>query len=145
MDQIRLIRNKAQLHGTCYFELLPGKYQGQCWNEGSVFIAEYVFGFVEPIIARHEPRFDHYAFVSIPRPTWKHIIADLESLAERAESAEDISELREEVGFLLACARREFAKEFRSNAAALSRLARELSGWLSEQLMRHECISVLGM
>jgi hypothetical protein len=50
-------------------------------------MAEDVFGFIEPVIARHEPRFDHFSFVGIRRPAWERIIADLERLAERAESA----------------------------------------------------------
>ena len=145
MIPIRLIREKSQLQGTCYFELLPGKYREQCWNDGSVFMAEDIFALIEPIIARHEPRFDHYSFVDIRPTTWNQIIADLERLAERAELAEDIGELREEVGFSFASRERAFAQEFRANAEALSRLARELSGWLRDQLKRNECISVLGI
>ena len=52
MDPIRLIRDKAKLHGTCYFELLPDEYQGRWWNDGSVFLAEDVFDLIEPDIAR---------------------------------------------------------------------------------------------
>jgi hypothetical protein len=145
MEPIRLIRDKAELQGTCYFELLPSKYQGQCWNDESVFLAEDVFRFVEPIIARHEEYFDHYSFVEILRPTWLKIIADLQRLAERAELAQNIDELRGEVSFLFASAKREFTQNFRSNAEALASLARELARWLLEHLRQHDCISVLGM
>jgi hypothetical protein len=44
MDPIRLIRDRAELQGTCYFEIMPGKFHGKCWNEGSLFLAEDVFG-----------------------------------------------------------------------------------------------------
>ncbi len=81
MCPIRLIRDTAELSGTCYFEFLPGPYRDECWNEGSVFMAEDVFGLVEPIIARHEPRFDHYSFVGIRRPTWERILLELDQLA----------------------------------------------------------------
>lgn len=145
MEPIRLIDDKAELQGTGYFELLPGKYRGQCWNDGSVFLAEDVFGLVEPIIARHESRFGHYSFVEICRLTWEKIIADLQGLAERAKSANDIGELHGEVGFLFTPTEREFAQEFRANAEALSRLTMDLSRWLLEQLKRHECVSALGI
>jgi hypothetical protein len=145
VDPIRLIRDKAELQGTCYIELLPGEYKGQCWNDGSVFLAEDVFGLVEPIIERHEPRFDHYSFVGIRRPAWERITADLERLAERAESAAGVGDLRGEVRFLFIPTEAEFARDFRANAEALAHLARELGGWVREQLREHECVSVLGM
>lgn len=144
MDPICLIRNRAELRGTGYFELLPGEYSGKHWNDGSVFLAEEVFGLVEPIIARHEPRFDHLSFVGIPRPTWERIITDLEQLAERAEAASVVSDLPGEVGLVLTTTR-EFARSFRTNSDALARLARELIGWLRENLKTHDCVSVLGI
>jgi len=145
VDPIRLIRHKAELQGTCYFELLPGRYRGQCWNDGSVFLAEDVFGLVEPIFTRHEPRFDHHSFVEITRLTWEKIIADFDRLAELAKTAKDIGELRGCVGFLFAPTEREFATDFRANAEALSRMAKELSSWLMEQLEWYKVVSVLGI
>lgn len=145
MDPIRLIRDKAELQGTCYFEFLPGEYKGQCWNDASVFLAEDVFGLIEPIIARHEPRFDHYSFVAIRRHAWERIIADLERLAERAERASVVGELAGEVEFFFTTTEAEFGREFRANADSLARLARELVGWVREHLREHECVSVLGM
>lgn len=81
MSPHRLIRHTRELSGTCYFELLPGPYCGKCWNEGSVFLSEGAFGLFEPVIASHEPRFDHYSFVEIPRPTWEYILVELDQLA----------------------------------------------------------------
>ena len=145
MDPIRLIRDKDELQGTCYFEFLPGEYQDQCWNDGSVFLAEDVFGLIEPIVARHEQRFDHHGFVGIRRPVWQPIIADLQRLAERANHAASVADLAGGVGFLFATSQTGFAKRFRSNADALARMSRELAGWLREQLLEYECISVLGI
>ena len=145
MDAIRLIHDKAELQGTCYIELLPGKYNGQCWNDGSLFIEEEVFELIEPIFERHEPQFDHYSFVCIQEPAWERIIAGLERLAERAEKATDVSDLRGDVGFLFRSTEAEFVRDFRANAGALARLSRELAAWLRQQLRDHECVSVLGM
>jgi hypothetical protein len=145
IDQFRLICDRTELHGTCYFELLPGDYKGQCWNEGSIFVAEEVFGLVEPIIERHEPRFDHYSFVGVRRPAWERITADLERLAERAEGAAGVGDLRAEVRFLFDQSEAEFDRDFRTNADALARLVRELAKWVREQLRKFECVSVLGI
>ncbi|MDY3555944.1 hypothetical protein R5W24_005090 [Gemmata sp. JC717] len=115
MSPIRLIRDTAELSGTCYFEFLPGPYRGRCWNAGSVFLAEDVFGLIEPVIARHVPEFDHYSFVAVGRATWERVIPDLGR--EAAASAD----------------------------RAFGALAGELAAWLREQLDDHECVSVLGM
>lgn len=145
MDPIRLIRDKAELQGSGYFELLPDEYRGRCWNEESVFLAEETFGLIEPIIERHEPRFDHYSVVDIRRPAWERIAADLEQLAERLEQAALVDELRGEVRFLFTTTEAEFARQFRMNADALAQMARELAAWVRERLQNYESISVLGM
>ena len=115
MSPVRLIRDTAELSGTCYFEFLPGPDRDKCWNEGSVFLAEDVFGLVEPIIARHEPAFDHYSFVGIRRPTWARILPELDELGRS------------------------------SGDPAVARLSAELASWLRGQLADFECVSVLGM
>lgn len=144
MAPIRLIKDKADLRGTCYFEFLPGEYKEECWNDGSVFLDEETFGLIETIIARHEPRFDHYSFVGIRRPVWERIIADLKRLAIRVDGATSASDIRDAVGFSTT-SEREFAKNLRSNAESLAKLIRELVAWLRVQLKTHESVSVLGM
>lgn len=115
MSPIHLIRSTAELSGTCYFEFLPGPYRDECWNEGSVFLAEDVFGLIEPIIARHEPDFDHYSFVVIHRPTWERVLPELDRLAAT------------------------------SGDRRVKSLAGELTTWLRDQLVEHSCVSVLGV
>jgi hypothetical protein len=145
MAPIYLIKDKADLRGTCYFELLPGEYKEECWNDASVFLDEETFALIEPIVARHEPRFDHYSFVGIRRAVWEGIMADMEQLAIRLDGATSISDIRDAVGFFFTTSEREFAEKLRSNAEALAKLIRELVAWLRSQLKEHESVSVLGM
>lgn len=145
MDPIRLIRDKAELVGTCYFELLPGEYKGQCWNDESVFLSEEVFGLIEPLFVRHHPGFDHYSFVGIRRPAWERVLTDLERLAARAETATGVGDLRGDVMFYYPLIEAAFTREFRDNADSLARMARDLAAWVKGQLSEHECVSVLGM
>ena len=145
MSPIRLIKDKAELRGTCYFEFLPGEYKEECWNDGSVFLDEETFALIEAIIARHEPRFDHYSFVGIRRPVWEGIMADLKRLAISVDGATSVSDIRDAVGFFFTTSEREFAENLRSNAEALAKLIRELVAWLRVQLKTHESVSVLGM
>ena len=79
------------------------------------------------------------------RPAWQRIIADLEGLAQRAESAATVGDIRRVVGFVSAAAEKQFARNFRANADALAAVARELAGRLPKQLLQHECVTVFGM
>lgn len=145
MEPIRLIRDLNELRGTCYFEFLPGEFKQHCWNDGSVFLAEETFGFIEPIIVRHERKFDHYAFVGIRRHAWEQISADLAALANRCDRATSIGDLADDVGFFFTTTEQEFAADFQASVADLSRLSSELANWLRSTLQEHECISILGM
>jgi hypothetical protein len=145
MSKIGLIRERGQLEGTLYFEILPGEYQGQCWNEGSLFVDEEVFGYLEPIIEEHAPNFDHYAFVEIPRETWRPIIADLRSLRADLAEAENVEELRGRVAFIFEGSEEDFADHFEENRESLRELLGELLVWLEDALEKHEKISVLGI
>ena len=145
MTPIALIHNLSDLKGTCYFEFLPGGYKGQCWNEGSVFLAELTFSLIEPIIKRHEQEFDHYLFVDIRRDAWEPIITDLIALAKRCETATCVGDLAGEIEFFFETYEAEFAADFAASTHALSQLSHELAGWLREALRKHECIAILGM
>ena len=145
MDPITLLRDPAKLEGTCYIELLPGGYHESCWNPGSVFLTEEVFGYIEPMVERHEPRFDHFAFVDIERDTWTRILEDLAVQADALRSARSPAQLSPEPLFFYPGTRDAFTADFRANATRLADLIDELGTWIREQLRTHEVIAVLGM
>ena len=145
MEAIRVIRSKAELEGTAYVELLPGPYKKQCWNEGSLFFEEEVFGYMEPIILRHFPAYDHYAFTEITASKWASITKDFRSLHAALERAASIEELKAEVGFLFRGSEARFAENFQTNRVALARLLSEVSAWVSSNAGKHGCITVLGL
>jgi hypothetical protein len=145
MEIIRIIRSKAELEGTAYVELLPGPYKKQCWNDGSLFFEEEVFGYLEPIILRHVPGYDHYAFTEITANKWAAIVSDFRSLEAALERAASVEELKAAVGFLLRGAEVRFAENFQANKRALARLLNEVSAWVSSKASEHGCVTVLGL
>ncbi len=145
MEPITILRDPALLDGTAYIELLPGGYRDSCWNAGSLFFTEEVFGYFEPIIERHEPRFDHFAFVDVERSTWNAILDDLAHVERALLAAASIDDVPPLVGFFYPGTKQEFAASFRDNADALAALLSELRLWLREQLSRVHIVAVLGM
>ncbi len=145
MKAIRVITNKDELEGTGYIEVLPGSYKNQCWNEGSLFFEEEVFGYLEPLIERHEPTYDHYAFTEIEKKQWVAIADDLDALHSLLTSRVEVAELQNHIGFIFKGTAEHFAENFEPNKAALALLIAEFSGWIRAKLKEHSAMTILGM
>ncbi len=145
MESIRVIRDISELEGTAYIELLPGSYNNKCWNEGSIFFEEEVFGCLEPIISRHVPSYDHYAFTEIAASKWTAIIKDFQMLEYALEPSTSLSELAETIGFAYFGAQECFADDFIGNKSALRHLLQEVVIWVTTEASRHGKITILGL
>lgn len=145
METIRVIKSKNELNGTAYVELLPGIYKDQCWNENSLFFDEEVFGYLENIISRHVPTYDHYAFTEISSETWGNIVADFQLLESKLPEFHSVDDMAIEVGFLSYRSKIRFAENFNENKAAFERLLSETSVWISKKASQHGCVTVLGL
>ena len=144
-ERIRIITDQRELEGTCYIEVLPGPYKNQCWNDGSLYFEEEVFGYVEPIFERHVAAYDHYAFTPIEKVACMSIAEALERLAELTATAASISELAPHIGFVFNGSKQRFESAFESNKIALAKLARQFAIWIRSTTTEHECITVLGI
>jgi len=58
-------------------EIGPGKYSGDHWQDGFIFILDDSFSLMEGIIERHFPEYDHYGMNDIPRESGLAIASDL--------------------------------------------------------------------
>ena len=112
---IKILRDKNELEGTCYMEVLPGKYDGKCWSDTSIFFDEDVFGLLEPIIERHAKGYDHFSFIEINKNAWLKIISDLERLLDLLKPETSSEELRQHLGFLFKNTEIEFFENFDQN------------------------------
>ena len=145
MNEIRAITDKSELEGTAYVELLPGKYRDSCWNDGSLFFEEEVFGYFEPSIKKHVPDFDHYAFTEMDAVQCALVASSLRELAGSAQSAATVEQLEGNIGFLFQGSAQRFEDDLPENLSALAWLAEELADWLVVQASSHEHVSILGL
>jgi hypothetical protein len=145
MTFLRIIKDKSTLDGTAYVELLPGRYGGNCWNDGSVFFDEPTFGFFEKIIQKHVPEYDHYAFTEIAHGKWSAVSLRLKSFAAELSGVSSFRELPDDINFIFLDTEGEFVKDFPSNARLLAGVARELARWIDGTLKEHDAITVLGL
>jgi hypothetical protein len=145
MNEIRAITEKSELEGTAYVELLPGKYKDLCWNDGSLFFEEEVFGYFEPCIKRHVPDFDHYAFTEMDASQCALVASGLRDMAVLVQSATRVEQLQKHVGFIFQGSEQRFENDLPENVSVLARLAEELADWLVVQASSHEHVSILGL
>jgi hypothetical protein len=145
VEEIRIITNKGELEGTCYMEILPGPYREKCWNEGSLFFEEEVFGYLEPIIQRHIENYDHYAFTEIKKEQWLAIANDFDKLEFQLTLSKSISDFQNQVGFIFKRGDERFSSNFDINKIALSQLVSEFSKWIRAKTNEYDSITILGM
>jgi hypothetical protein len=145
MDHIGIIKNKSELEGIGYIELLPGVYHGICWNEGSIFFEEETFGYLELALQKHAPEYNRYAFTEIQLDTWLEVIKELQSLKLLLQQAKSVSELRDQVGFIFRDSEGRFAQNIQTNKDALAGVIEELCAWIDAKTRLHGCVTVLGL
>ena len=140
-----MITDQGELEGTCYIEVLPGKFANECWNSESVFFDEEHFGYIEPTIIRHCPEHDHYSFTDIRKSQWQDILVDLERLHARIDEASRLSDIREEVGLFFATTEARFLESETENMSNLREMLIDFVRWARKTLETHDTIAVLGM
>jgi hypothetical protein len=124
-------------------EVLPGPYRDQCWNEGSLFFTEEAFWYLEPIIARHAPAYDHYAFTQIARAAWLAIAADLEALqAALALPVATADLLRQGV---VPAGNDRRALNLAADRSALATLLAGFCPWIRARIAEQDTMTILGM
>jgi hypothetical protein len=145
MSFLRVIKDKAFLEGTAYIELMPGRYTGECWNQGSLFLDEDTFGFFEGIISNQLPEYDHYAFTEVSSSRWEPIVSRLKGFAAEVRAAREPAELPRDIYYFMNDTEQRFAEEFSENSRRLQEVASELATWLETAANNNDAVTILGL
>lgn len=142
---LRLIENKTELKGTCYFEFLPGPYKGHSWNDNSVFMDEETFTLIEPVFQRRLSDFDHFAFVGVSKSEWHGILIDLKELNRKLSNVRGVGEVEPGLGFLFKQTEATFDEDFSKNVANFAQMIDQFCTWINSRLVEFDMVSILGM
>ncbi|NIE61981.1 MULTISPECIES: hypothetical protein [unclassified Burkholderia] len=145
MDDIRIIRDLAEIEDTAYIELMGGPYAHKCWNEGSLFFREEVFGLLEAAIARQIPDYDHYAFNGIAMPDWLRIVDELDDTRRMLGDAAQRMTALERLDFVFRDSRQAFVDRLDASCAELAEVIAEIDAWTREVRIRHDQVTILGI
>ncbi|WP_245725387.1 hypothetical protein [Pandoraea oxalativorans] len=124
---------------------LAGAYTGRCWNDGSLFFEEEVFGYIEPTIAKYKSSFDHYAFTQISMPDWEKILKALTDIRSGLEGETFRPAMLKRIGFLFADSKTRFIENLGTNCVALGSMMSQIEAWTSGNQFGHDCVTILGL
>jgi len=142
---IEIIYDTNILEGTCYLEVLPGKYKGEFWNTSSIFFTEESFGYILPAIKKCYKEFDYLAFNEIEIDTWKLIIKELDKTKQHFINNPNPHSLKDVLGFPFTYSEEEFMQDYDTNTKQLISMINEFQSWLEEKSASTKFISVLGL
>jgi len=139
----RIRRSKAELDSTGYMEIGPGKYCGQHWSEGFLFVWEDAFGMAEGIVAKHFPGYDHFAMNDIPKSLGTKITSEWRDVADRLPGMSP--EEAHAALHLKASSRERLDAEIEAHKADIARMLQSLATECDTFYQRGEWVCILGM
>ncbi|SFI71647.1 MULTISPECIES: hypothetical protein [unclassified Bacillus (in: firmicutes)] len=142
---IEIIYDASTLEGSCYIEILPDKYKGECWNTSSIFFTEENFGYIMPAFERCYEKFDYYAFNEIDTDNWKLINKELEKMKQFLVNNPNPHSLKDVLGFPFTYSEKEFMENYDTNIKQLFSMITEFQSWIEEKSVSTKFISVLGI
>lgn len=143
--QFRAITERSSLEGTAYVEVMAGAYSNRCWNDGSLFFEEEIFGYIEPTIEKFESNYDHYAFTQIGMCDWEKIIKALAEIRSGLEVEKFRPVMLERIGFLFIDSKERFTENLKTNCVALSAMISQIEAWTSCNQFGHSCVTIIGL
>lgn len=142
---IEIINDTNSLEGSCYIEILPDKYKGECWNTSSIFFTEDNFGYILPAIEKFYKKFDYYAFNEIDIDTWSLINNELERMKKFLDSNPSPGSLKDVIGFRYNYSEKEFIENYDTNIKQLISMINDFHSWIEQKSSSTKFISVLGI
>ena len=138
----KLIKDKSELEGTCYFEFLPGKFKDEHWNNTSVFLSDDSMFVVEDLFEKNFIKYDHCGFCEIDSCDFLPLLKQLE---ERKLLILKEGKIKENSKLAIHEYYKEVNVAIQSNKEKVSFMIEELIDWIKLALKEQDTISILGL
>ncbi len=137
--------NKEQIKGTCYFEVLPQKYEGVCWNNSSVYFNEETFLFFESIIYKIVPEYSHYGITVLNESNLLMLCEQIKLLLVKVKNATTFKEIINDEKIVTVSTEKVFDNNFEGSRAALLDVLNDFMEWILKNLTHSKEITILGV
>ncbi len=156
LEHIKAIRDKNELNGTLYYEFCLGKFTGNFWSDGSLFIPELGFDLVLGIFEKHIHNFQPYGNTDVPKSIWNNIISDLKITLKAIDFTTNHIELGKIVrlyDYEIDCKNiiylgeyeMDLINEFEKIKQLISEMIKEIIVWYEENKDNYSTFSILGI
>ncbi len=142
-SDVQVFTLESKSEGTAFFELLPRRYDGACWNADSVYVEEEVFGLIEPIIYESVSTYDHYAFTELYPAEIQKIVFGLSRLVEQIERGDERKLMN--LGYLFQTTEARVADEWPNIRPRFHNLCSTLRDWLYQRLSEGQTVTLMGI
>lgn len=136
-------RKKSEIDSTDYMEIGPGKYSGEHWQDGFLFVSEDAFGMAERIVMKHFKDYDHFGMNDIPKEIGTIISSEWLRVASLLTTANQ--DEYQELLNLDAIYRDYMAIEVSKNKERIIKLLTELGNSFKQFYKNEEWVCILGM
>ncbi len=143
LSDIQVFTLESMPQSTAFFELLPRRYDGACWNSDSVYVEEEVFGLIEPIIYDSVSTYDHYAFTEVYPAEMQKIVSGLSHLVEQLERGDERQFMN--LGYFFQTTEARVREEWPHIRPRLVNLCSDLRDWFQGMLSDGKTVTLMGI
>ena len=143
---MKLITDKKDLEGSAYFEFLPREFDGQHWNDDSVFVWYEDVSLFDSLLKEHIQDYRPYAYMTIDAQRARKLAEDLLEYADAVRKTDVASVMR--LGIRCEIHPRDvdwLEDEWDTAQAQLASMLRELGLWIQRNVSEEGTLSVLGL
>ena len=138
----RIRRNKHELDSTGYVEIGPGKYSGEHWQDGFLFVWEDAFGLAEGIVMKHFPAYDSLSMNDIPSAVGRKVAAEWREVAARLDGMKPVEV---STALNLPPSSQDLNAEIAERKSDIEAMLRELAEGLDGFCDHEDWVCILGM
>ncbi len=144
MENIKVIRNKEELEGTCYYEFQLGKFENEFWKEGSLYIDENAFQLILKRLEKYILNFNYYGVTVVHKNNWRKIITDFKEILPEIFKTKNYIELNKIV-CLDGYYERLYLERFDEMKNLIYKMIEDVIIWLEENIVKYSLFSILGI
>ena len=143
---MKLITDKKDLEGSAYFEFLPREFDGQHWNDASVFVWYQNVSLFDSLLKEYIQDYRPYAYMTIGAQRAHKLAEDLLEYADAVTVTDAMSVTQLGIRYEIHPRDVDWLEdEWDTAQAQLASMLRELGLWLQQNVSEEGTLSVLGL
>ncbi len=143
---MKLITDIKDLQGSKYFEFLPRKFDGQHWNDTSVFVWYEDVRLFDSLLKEHIQDYRWYAYMVVDARRAHKLAEDLLKYADAVRETDAMSVMQLGIQYEIRLRDVDWLEdEWDTAHAQLASMLEDLGRWIQQNISEEGTLSVLGL